>query len=138
MTFADAEGGRPPAAAVERSLFVVGDSLAEGTRPYIPHELPHWRVRQSAKTSRHASAGAAVMRRYGDELPRVIHASLGTNDDPSDVTGFRSAIRAVMRVAGGGRCVVWANIVAIRLKCVVSMVASFVLRGVRRVIPVWC
>jgi hypothetical protein len=43
-----------------------GDSLAEGTRPYIPHELPHWRVRQSAKVGRHASAGAAVMRRYGD------------------------------------------------------------------------
>jgi lysophospholipase L1-like esterase len=27
------------------------------------------------------------------------------------VSGFRSAIRAVMRAAGGGRCVVWANIV---------------------------
>ena len=100
-----------PAAAAERSLLVVGDSLAEGTRPYIPHELPHWHVTQSAKVSRHASAGAAVMRRYGDELPRVIHASLGTNDDPRDVDGFRSAIRAVMRVAGGDRCVVWANIV---------------------------
>lgn len=100
-----------PAAAAERSLLVVGDSLAEGTRPYIPHELPHWSVRQSAKVSRHASAGAAVMRRYGDALPRVIHASLGTNDDPRDVPGFRSAIRAVMGVAGGGRCVVWANIV---------------------------
>jgi lysophospholipase L1-like esterase len=100
-----------PAAAAERSLLVVGDSLAEGTRPYIPQELPHWRVRQSTKVSRHASAGAAVMRRYGDALPRVIHVSLGTNDDPRDVTGFRSAIRAVMRVAGGGRCVVWANVV---------------------------
>ena len=40
------------------------------------------------------------MRRYGDRLPRVIHASLGTNDDPRDVDGFRAAIRAVMEVAG--------------------------------------
>jgi hypothetical protein len=100
-----------PALAAERSLLVVGDSLAEGTRPYIPKELPGWRIKQSAKVSRHASDGDDVMRRYGDSLPRVIHASLGTNDDPRDVDGFRSAVRAVMKVAGAGRCVVWANIV---------------------------
>jgi lysophospholipase L1-like esterase len=100
-----------PAQAPERSLLVVGDSLAEGTRPYIPQELPGWRIRQSTKVSRHAAEGDDVMRRYGDRLPRVIHASLGTNDDPRDVDGFRSAIRAVMRVAGADRCVVWANIV---------------------------
>jgi hypothetical protein len=100
-----------PAQAPERRLLVVGDSLAEGTRPYIPKELPAWRVRQSTKVSRHASEGDDVMRRYGDRLPRVIHASLGTNDDPGDVDGFRAAIRAVMKVAGSGRCVVWANIV---------------------------
>ena len=64
-------------------------------------ELPGWRVRQSTKVSRHAAEGDDVMRRYGDRLPRVIHASLGTNDDPRDVDGFRAAIRAVMKVAGG-------------------------------------
>jgi lysophospholipase L1-like esterase len=37
--------------------------------------------------------------------------SLGTNDDPNDVDGFRAAIRDVMEVAGPKRCVVWANIV---------------------------
>ena len=100
-----------PAQAAERSLLVVGDSLAEGTRPYIPKELPGWRVRQSTKVSRHASEGDDVMRRYGDRLPRVIHASLGTNDDPGDVDGFRAAIGAVMKLAGADRCVVWANIV---------------------------
>ena len=100
-----------PAHAAERSLLVVGDSLAEGTRPYIPKELPGWRVRQSAKVSRHAAEGDDVMRRYGDRLPRVIHASLGTNDDPRDVDGFRGAIHSVMKVAGSDRCVVWANIV---------------------------
>ena len=99
------------AGAAERSLLVVGDSLAEGTRPYIPTELPAWRIKQSAKVSRHASEGDDIMRRYGSGLPRVIHASLGTNDDPGDVDGFRAAIRSVMRVAGDGRCVVWANIV---------------------------
>jgi lysophospholipase L1-like esterase len=99
------------ATAAEKRLLVNGDSLAEGTRPYIPRELPDWRVRQSAKVSRHAYEGAAVMRRYGRSLPRVIHVSLGTNDDPSQPEAFRTAIADVMSVAGERRCVVWANIV---------------------------
>ncbi len=99
------------AAAAERSLLVNGDSLAEGTRPYIPGELPDWRVRQSTKVSRHASEGADVMRRYGRSLARVIHVSLGTNDDPGQPDAFRAAVTEVMEVAGEGRCVVWANIV---------------------------
>ena len=68
-------------------------------------------MRQSTKVSRHASEGADVMRRYGRRLPRVIHVSLGTNDDPSQTGAFRAAVREVMDVAGGRRCVVWANIV---------------------------
>jgi lysophospholipase L1-like esterase len=99
------------AALVALSLLVNGDSLAEGTRPYIPPELPGWEVRQSTKVSRHAADGDDVMRRYGRRLPRVIHVSLGTNDDPSQTAAFRAAIGDVMDVAGRRRCVVWANIV---------------------------
>jgi hypothetical protein len=69
------------ASAAERSLLVNGDSLAEGTRP------------------------------YGRSLPRVVHVSLGTNDDPSHTGAFRAAVGDVMDVAGDGRCVVWANVV---------------------------
>jgi lysophospholipase L1-like esterase len=101
----------PGAAAAERRLFVNGDSLAEGTRPHIPRELPGWRVRQSTKVSRHAYEGDDVMRRQGSVLARVIHVSLGTNDDPSQRAAFRAAIGDVMAVAGSRRCVVWANIV---------------------------
>ena len=43
------------ASAAERSLLVNGDSLAEGTRPYITPELAGWRVRQSTAVSRHAA-----------------------------------------------------------------------------------
>lgn len=53
------------APAAEQRLLVNGDSLAEGTRPYIPRELPDWRVGQSTEVSRHAHEGAAVMRRCG-------------------------------------------------------------------------
>jgi lysophospholipase L1-like esterase len=101
----------PAASAAERRLLVNGDSIAEGTRPYIPRELPGWRVRQSTAVSRHAHEGAAVMRRHGRRLARVVHVSLGTNDDPGQPDAFRAALADVMDVAGERRCVVWANIV---------------------------
>jgi len=101
----------PAATAAEQRLLVNGDSLAEGTRRFIPRELPGWRVTQSTAVSRHAQEGDDVLRRYGGRLPRVIHVSLGTNDDPADVDGFRDAIADVMKVAGRTRCMVWANVV---------------------------
>ncbi len=97
--------------ALSRRLLVNGDSLAVGTKPYLPRELDGWKVTQSATVSRHAYQGADVMRSYGRALPRVIHVSLGTNDDPRTVAAFRAAIREVMQVAGARRCVVWTNIV---------------------------
>jgi hypothetical protein len=97
--------------APSRRLLVNGDSLAVGTAPYLPRELGRWKVTQSTAISRHAYEGADVMRAYGRALARVIHVSLGTNDDPRSVEAFRSAIREVMTVAGPRRCVVWANIV---------------------------
>jgi GDSL-like lipase/acylhydrolase family protein len=97
--------------ALSRRLLVNGDSLAVGTERHIPRELKGWKVTQSTAVSRHAYEGADVMRSYGSKLPRVIHVSLGTNDDPKQVQGFRAAIDDVMEVAGERRCVVWANIV---------------------------
>ena len=99
------------AGALSRRLLVNGDSLAVGTKPYLPKALRGWQVTQSASVSRHAAEGADVLRSYGSSLPRVIHVSLGTNDDPNDVDGFRAAVRDVMKAAGAHRCVVWTNIV---------------------------
>jgi hypothetical protein len=99
------------AGGLSRRLLVDGDSLAVGTKPYLPKELRGWKVTQSASVSRHAYEGAGVLRSYGRALPRVVHVSLGTNDDPNDVDGFRAAIRDVMDAAGPRRCVVWTNIV---------------------------
>ena len=99
------------AQALSRRLLVNGDSLAVGTKPYLPQELRRWKLTQSASVSRHAFEGADVMRAYGRSLPRVIHVSLGTNDDPNQVDAFRAAVREVMEVAGPQRCVVWTNIV---------------------------
>jgi hypothetical protein len=99
------------AQALSHRLLVNGDSLAVGTQPYIPAELRGWKVTQSAAVSRHAFEAAGVLRAYGRSLPRVIHVSLGTNDDPRQMSTFRAAIRDVMAVAGSRRCVVWTNIV---------------------------
>jgi hypothetical protein len=104
-------GAPASAGALDRRLLVNGDSLAVGTKPYIPRELKGWKVRHSTAVSRHAYEGAGVMRSYGPKLPRVIHVSLGTNDDPSQVEGFRAAVGEIMEVAGPRRCVVWTNIV---------------------------
>ena len=92
-------------------VFVNGDSLAVGTRPYLPRALAGWHVRQSASISRQAGEGAAVLRAQGERLARIVFISLGTNGSAGATAYFRSSIRAVMHVAGPQRCVVWANIV---------------------------
>ena len=95
--------------AQAKGLFVDGDSLAVGTKPQFPNFIPNWRIRTSATVSRHAVEGADVLR-AAVRLPRYIAMSLGTNDDPRDVAGFRDAIRDTLDVAGPERCVVWATI----------------------------
>jgi hypothetical protein len=101
----------PAQAAGSKSLLVVGDSLAVGTKPYLGHYLPGWHVTTSATISRHAPEGAGVMKSFGKHLPRVIFVNLGTNDSPGAVGQFLTSLRRVMDVAGPTRCVVWADIV---------------------------
>jgi hypothetical protein len=103
--------GGAPAGAAARRLFVDGDSLAVGTRPHIRRELRDWEVTHAVAVGRHTSEGVAVLRSLGPSLPRVIHVSLGTNDDPRAVSRFRAAIREVLDIVGPNRCVVWTNIV---------------------------
>ena len=100
-------GGVAPA----RSVFVDGDSLAEGTAPYLPSFLPHWSVRQSYTVSRHVTEGVTLLRTEAPRLEQVVVVSLGTNDDPRRVPEFRTGVRQILAIAGPGRCVVWTNIV---------------------------
>jgi lysophospholipase L1-like esterase len=106
------ESEAPPEASAERtrSVLVVGDSLAEGTEPYVGRALPGWKVVTSAERGRHTSEGVAEITGYG-ELPPVIVASLGTNDDPSAVSSFEASVEQVLAAAGPDGCVVWPNIV---------------------------
>jgi len=103
-----ARKGRHP---VGKRLFVVGDSLAVGTRPYLPGVLHGWRIRSSVSISKHAPEGASELARRGHSLPPVVVASLGTNDDPRATGSFEAAVRKSLRATGKRGCIVWPNIV---------------------------
>jgi lysophospholipase L1-like esterase len=90
---------------------VVGDSLAVGTKPYLPRHLHGWRIRSSVSISKHAPEGAAELARRGRSLPPVVVASLGTNDDPRATGSFEAAVRKSLRAVGKRGCVVWPSIV---------------------------
>jgi lysophospholipase L1-like esterase len=94
----------------ERAVFAIGDSLGEGTRPYLPGALPDWRVEQTVSISRFVSEGVSIMRNRGG-LPGVIVFALGTNDDARNVSTFRNSVDAAVAIAGRTRCVVVPNIV---------------------------
>jgi lysophospholipase L1-like esterase len=94
----------------ERSVFAVGDSLGEGTRPYLPGALRGWKVSQSVSVSRFLPEGVSIVRNRGG-LPAVIVFALGTNDDPHQVDVFRNSVESVLQIAGKSRCVVVPNIV---------------------------
>jgi len=102
--------GRDKLVIRERAVFAVGDSLGEGTKPYLPGALGGWKVSQSVATSRFLPEGVSIVRSRGG-LPAVIVFALGTNDDPHNVSGFRNAVESVLSVAGKTRCVVVPNIV---------------------------
>jgi hypothetical protein len=94
----------------ERAVFAIGDSLGQGTRPYLPRALPDWKVSQSVSISRFVDEGVSIVRNRGG-LPGVIVFALGTNNDASQVSTFRNAVDAVVGIAGRTRCVVVPNIV---------------------------
>jgi lysophospholipase L1-like esterase len=98
-------------AALTRSVYVDGDSLAEGTAPYLPALLPHWSLRQSYAVSRHVTEGVALLRAERPRLGQAVVVSLGTNDDPRRVSDFRTGMGEILAIAGPARCVVWTNIV---------------------------
>ncbi|HEY8000584.1 MAG: GDSL-type esterase/lipase family protein [Vicinamibacteria bacterium] len=94
----------------ERSVFAIGDSLGEGTRPYLPGALPGWKVSQSVSVSRFLDQGVSIVRSRGS-LPAVIVFALGTNNDSHQAELFRNSVAAVLEIAGSTRCVVVPNIV---------------------------
>jgi hypothetical protein len=92
----------------KRAVFMVGDSLGVGTEPYLPHALSDWKVDQSVKVARHGFEAISILRNRGS-LPGAIVMSIGGNDDPNNVGGFRETVRKTVAIAGPNRCIVWPN-----------------------------
>jgi hypothetical protein len=102
-----------PAGSAGRSshaVYVDGDSLAVGTILFLSPFLHGWTVHKSTGISRHVDDGVAAIRARGPALEHVVVVDLGTNDDPSMVSGFTRDVRVVLLAAGPSRCVIWSTI----------------------------
>ncbi len=94
------------------SVYVVGDSLTVGTRPYLKAKLAK-RVRRvtiRASIGETTSSGISQLRSAAARHARVWVIALGTNDAPS-AARTRSQVHRVMRMAKGKHRVVWVNVV---------------------------
>lgn len=99
------------AAPAPRTVFHVGDSLAYGTSLYLQRYLPRWRITEKVDVSMQSYAVPGYVGAQGAALPHVVIVSAGTNGSPAAISQFRADVRKVLRLAGPGRCVIWANIV---------------------------
>jgi lysophospholipase L1-like esterase len=109
---ATAAAGRAAAeGSAGRSAFHVGDSLASGTAAYLGGYLRGWDIDQLVRVGLQSSEVPGALRRLGGALPGVVLVSAGTNGSPAAVPSFVRDVRAVLRIAGPGRCVVWSNVV---------------------------
>lgn len=98
--------------AAPRTLIMIGDSLAEGTRTLLPAYLPGWSVTTDALKGRPLATGMQIL--AGTAVPSrpvVLAFSLFTNDSPSAVSSLVAAVRESVRRAGASGCAVWATIV---------------------------
>jgi hypothetical protein len=93
------------------SVSLVGDSLNVGIEPFLPRELPRWRIDADDEVGRTTSVGIDVLRARRGSLSDVVVISLGTNDPADATSAFRSAVREALRLVGEHRCLVWVSIV---------------------------
>ena len=102
----------PPASNTGRTVIMIGDSLAQGTEPYLAGQLGGWSVATDARRGRPLAEGMAVLSRTQvPSGPLILAFSLFTNDAPTNVAALESAVRSSVQRAGSRGCAVWATIV---------------------------
>jgi lysophospholipase L1-like esterase len=89
---------------------LVGDSLNLGLEPYLKHDLDGWSMSTDDVVGRQTEEGIGVLAAAGTRLSPIVVISLGTNDAPDDAEAFARRVGEVVRLAGPGRCIVWATI----------------------------
>jgi hypothetical protein len=100
--------GSPQPAAGTATL--IGDSLNVGVEPYLSRALPRWRIVANDRVGRSTPEGIVELAAGRPALASYVVVSLGTNDPPGAVAGFRADVARVLKLAGPNRCVVWATI----------------------------
>jgi hypothetical protein len=106
------ETAPPTTGGGARALVMIGDSLAQGTEPYLGGLLGGWQVTTDARRGRPLAEGMQVL--DGAQVPSgpvVLAFSLFTNDAPGNGAALEAAVRKSVQRAGAHGCAVWATIV---------------------------
>jgi lysophospholipase L1-like esterase len=94
----------------DASVLVVGDSLGEGTAPYLKQELPGTAIHSEVQTSETSAAGLEVLSSAISPSDAVVVFALGTNDDPSAQSAYADTLSRAAAIADG-RCLIVPTIV---------------------------
>jgi lysophospholipase L1-like esterase len=104
-----ATGGSAQSAG-DASVLVVGDSLGEGTAPYLKQQLPGTPIHSEVQTSETSAAGLEVLKSAISPSDAVVVFALGTNDDPSAQSTYADTLAQAAAIADG-RCLIVPTIV---------------------------
>jgi lysophospholipase L1-like esterase len=97
--------------AARPQVLVVGDSLAVGTKPYLPGLLGESDITWDAKTGRTTPQGMQVLRAaLRTVAPQTVVLSLGSNDG-SDPARFADRLHRTLAAIPPGACIVWASVI---------------------------
>jgi hypothetical protein len=101
-----------PSSGGPGTLVMIGDSLAQGTEPFLGGMLDGWQVTTDARRGRPLAEGTQIL--DATQVPSgkvALASSLFTNDAPGNVAALESAARKSVQRAGPDGCAVWATIV---------------------------
>lgn len=93
-------------------LVIIGDSLAEGMKSYLPAAFPGWSVQVDSRVGRPLAEGMAILGQTRLAPRTTLAISLFTNNDPWRTAELEAAVRETLRRVGPSGCAIWATIAA--------------------------
>jgi hypothetical protein len=102
--------GGAAAGKASETLVMIGDSLAEGTEPFLGRALPGWSVSTDARRGRPLAEGMHILGKTSLGPAPVLAFSLFTNDAPTNLGALEAAVRLSVQRAGRNGCAIWATI----------------------------
>lgn len=126
----------PEPVAGAPQLAMIGDSLAQGTEPYLAAALPGWRVTTDAARSRFLLDGMAIRDTLRKPTtPVALAFSLFTNDDPRRAPELAQAAARSLDGLPSGSCAIWATIARPKVKGVSYAQANAALEDLASQVP---